>query len=85
VVARFHLPRNLNDAFQKILEREHTQLRRAADSASPPAAEPASPTPSLSAAERRKRANRERRWAHRARRRLAVQDTEAKGRQPGQG
>lgn len=65
VADRFHLFRNLTDALQKVLEREHARLRRAADeAAAPPSTETTSPAePHLSAAERRKQANRERRLA----------------------
>ena len=65
VADRFHLFRNLTDALQRILEREHARLRRAEKIATTPVAPPpASPSePKLSAAERRKQANRARRLA----------------------
>ena len=65
VADRFHLFRNLTDALQRILEREHARLRRAQKRASaPPSIPPAAPAePKLSAAERRKQDNRARRLA----------------------
>ena len=65
VADRFHLFRNLTDALQRILEREHARLRRAQKKAviPPSIPSPAPAEPQLSAAERRRDANRARRLA----------------------
>lgn len=65
VADRFHLFRNLTDALQRILEREHARLRRAAEkvAALPPTESGPTVPPPLAAAERRKQSNRARRLA----------------------
>lgn len=66
VADRFHLFRNLTDALQRILEKEHARLRRAATEAASlitPSEPPPPVETKLSAAEQRKQANRARRLA----------------------
>jgi transposase len=65
VADRFHLIRNLTDALQKILEREHVRLRRAAREAGQVSTPVAASETQLRAStcERRKEANRSRRLA----------------------
>lgn len=64
VADRFHLFKNLTDALQKILERQHGQLRRAAEATSRVAAPETPPgEPRTSAVERQKQARRARRLA----------------------